>query len=235
MEEDNYKMLVKYLTDLSMPPEYDGIQTRKLKAQARYFFVQEGILYRKTKSETLSPLQVVQRRKVKLILDAIHESTIGGHMDLNRGDSRDPFMLFEIPGEDWDRKLDHFCRKLLELNTQKKSNAQILEAYYQMGTILAEKEWNDATKKKLNFYFWIEKRKSVWKISKRVYQLFNARGEEYLYLVEHINITILEKMYDEDFTDRLLPEAQIRRQDELYYSLDDSQELISPSKELCYD
>ncbi|RIB15909.1 hypothetical protein C2G38_2318114 [Gigaspora rosea] len=95
--------------------------------------------------------------------------------DLNRGDSRDPFMSFEIPGEDWDRKLDHSCRKLLELNIQKKSNAQILEAYYQKGTILAEKEWNDATKKKLNSYFRMEKRKSVWKISKRVYQLFNAR------------------------------------------------------------
>ncbi|CAG8838337.1 35730_t:CDS:2, partial [Gigaspora margarita] len=46
------------------------------------------------------------------------------------------------------------------------------------------------------------KGKAVWRISKRVYQLFSTRGEEYLYIVEHISITVLEKMYDEDFSDR---------------------------------
>ncbi|CAG8802415.1 27808_t:CDS:2 [Gigaspora margarita] len=93
------------------------------------------------------------------------------------------------------------------------------QIYYQMGMVLTEKEWNDTTRKKLNSYFRTEKRKSIWKILKRVYQLFTARGEEYLYLVEHINITILEKMYNEDFSDRLLPEAWARRQEELYWKI----------------
>ncbi|CAG8840280.1 4649_t:CDS:2 [Gigaspora margarita] len=53
MEEDNYNILVKYLTDLSVSSEYNGIQARKLKAQARYFLVREGILYQRTKKETL--------------------------------------------------------------------------------------------------------------------------------------------------------------------------------------
>ncbi|RIB17382.1 hypothetical protein C2G38_2187382 [Gigaspora rosea] len=112
-----------------------------------------------TEEEVLEYVIILEKRTLS---GRIQENMSIYLQDLNRGDSRDPFMPFKIPGEDWDRKM--------------------------------------------------EKRKSMWKISKRVYQLFNARGEKYLYLVEHINITILEKMYDEDFTDRLLPDAWTRRQ-----------------------
>lgn len=75
-----------------------------------------------------------------------------------------------------------------------------------------------------------EKRKSIWKIFKRVYQLFTARGEECLHLAEHINIFILEKMYDEDFFDSILAEVQARKQEELYRSLNDLQKLIFSSE-----
>ncbi|CAG8556122.1 37540_t:CDS:2 [Gigaspora margarita] len=97
----------------------------------------------------------------KTLSRRIRESIFIYLQNLNCGNPKDPFIPFEIPGEDWDKKLDNSCQKLLELNTQKKLNALILEAYYQMGTILAEKEWNDATRKRLNSYFRTEKRKSV--------------------------------------------------------------------------
>ncbi|RIB25977.1 hypothetical protein C2G38_2164639 [Gigaspora rosea] len=63
--------------------------------------------------------------------------------------------------EQEDEKFANSYQKQLGLNAQKKSNAQTLEAYYQMGTILAEKEWNETTRRKLNSYFTPEKRKSI--------------------------------------------------------------------------
>ncbi|CAG8838467.1 24049_t:CDS:1, partial [Gigaspora margarita] len=92
-------------------------------------------------------------------------------------------------------------------------------AYYKLEALLAEKGWNNASRKKFNTYFLPEKRKAIWKILKRVHQLFVAREEGYLYIVEHINITILEKMYNEDFLDILLVKAHAQRQGELYHSL----------------
>ncbi|RIB20212.1 hypothetical protein C2G38_2179871 [Gigaspora rosea] len=103
--------------------------------------------------------------KKKTLSERIQENMPIYFQDLNRGDLEEPFISIEISGEDW-----------------------ILETYYQMGTILAEKEWNKIARKKLNSYFMPEKRKSIWKISKRVYQLFVARGEGYLRFVEHFDI-----------------------------------------------
>ncbi|RIB06394.1 hypothetical protein C2G38_2217234 [Gigaspora rosea] len=111
----------------------------------------------------------------------------------------------EGPGEDCDEKLTYACQEILDLNTQRKPNSQILEAYYKLGALLAEKGWNDASRKKFNI------------------------GEGYLYVVKHINITILEKIYDKDFLNKLLVEAWAQRQGELYCSLD-STELILLNK-----
>ncbi|CAG8445867.1 7862_t:CDS:2 [Scutellospora calospora] len=83
MEEENYQVLVKYLTELVVPSEYNKLQCRKLRAQARYFLVREGILYRRTKEELLKPLRVVQRNEVRIVLDAIHGNAIdqGSHFN----------------------------------------------------------------------------------------------------------------------------------------------------------
>ncbi|CAG8773202.1 23554_t:CDS:1, partial [Gigaspora margarita] len=75
-------------------------------------------------------------------------------------------------------------------------------------SVIAKKEWGETTKRKLRIYFSIGKRKIVAKMSKRVHQLFTTRGEWYMYLIEHITIFILEKMYEENFTNHLLKEAQ---------------------------
>ncbi|CAG8617514.1 17075_t:CDS:2, partial [Gigaspora margarita] len=42
-------------------------------------------------------------------------------------------------GEDWDEKLAYACQEIFNLNTQRKLNSQILEAYYKLGALLAKK------------------------------------------------------------------------------------------------
>ncbi|RIB26664.1 hypothetical protein C2G38_2162795 [Gigaspora rosea] len=128
--------------------------------------------------------------------------------DLNRGDPQEPILPFEVPGENWDEKLAYCCQAIIRLNPRLKTNAQVLETYYQLGSVMAEKEWGETAKKKLQTYFTMGKGKIVAKMSKRVHQLFTTRGEWYMYLVGHVTISILEKMYEEDFTDLLLKEAQ---------------------------
>lgn len=127
----------------------------------------------------------------KTMAEKIRENITTYLLDLDREEPRDFVLPPEVPGETWDEKLDRSCRDILSLNAQGKSNSQILEAYYQMGSVLTEKGWSDVSRKKFNPYFPQAKGKAVWRISKRVYQLFSTRGEEYLYVVEHINITVL--------------------------------------------
>ncbi|RIB03820.1 hypothetical protein C2G38_2224002 [Gigaspora rosea] len=121
--------------------------------------------------------------------------------DLNRGDPQEPILPFEVPGEDWDKRLAHCCQAIIRLNPRLKTNAQVLETYYQLGSVMAEKEWGETAKRKLRTYFSMGKGKIVAKMSKR-------------------------KMYEEDFTDHLLKKAQDQRRIEMDHILNDSQELI---------
>ncbi|CAG8765015.1 12229_t:CDS:10 [Gigaspora margarita] len=65
--------------------------------------------------------------------------------DLNQGELSNLVLPFKKPGEDWDEKLAYACQEILNLNTQRKLNSQILEAYYKLGAILAKKDWNNAS------------------------------------------------------------------------------------------
>ncbi|RIB02981.1 hypothetical protein C2G38_2049640 [Gigaspora rosea] len=153
----------------------------------------------------------------KTLAERIRESMFIYLQDLNRGNPKELILPLEIPGEDWKEKLTHYCQEIIDLNPRLKTNGQFLEAYYQLGSLMDEKEWSEAAKKKLRLHFSTGKGKIVTKMSKRAYQLFNARGEWYMYMLEHINISILEKMYEEYFTYLLLTEAQNRRSDEMSF------------------
>ncbi|RIB04429.1 hypothetical protein C2G38_2222438 [Gigaspora rosea] len=113
--------------------------------------------------------------------------------DLDCEEPTDFNLTPEVPAGSWDEKLTYVCQEILNLNIQGKLNTYILEAYYQVGSVLMEKRWSNVSRKKFNSYFSQAKGKAVWRIAKRVYQLFSARGEKYLYLVEHISITVLAK------------------------------------------
>ncbi|CAG8763976.1 17114_t:CDS:1, partial [Gigaspora margarita] len=58
----------------------------------------------------------------------------------------------------------------------KRSNNELLELYFQIGELLAEKGWCDTTSK-LSVHFSDSKGKLVGHIAKRVYLLFIARGQ----------------------------------------------------------
>ncbi|CAG8757741.1 1172_t:CDS:2, partial [Gigaspora rosea] len=64
----------------------------------------------------------------------------------------------------------------------------------------------------------------VWKIAKRVYLLFSTRRVWYMQQVQQISITILERIWEPDFSEVLLVEAR-RLRDEETHELLSSQEL----------
>ncbi|RIB13132.1 hypothetical protein C2G38_2198679 [Gigaspora rosea] len=71
-----------------------------------------------------------------------------GYSDLcSKGELDNLVLPPESPGEDWDKKLAYACQEILNLNTQRKLNSQILEVYYKLGALLAEKGWNDDSRK----------------------------------------------------------------------------------------
>ncbi|CAG8696158.1 227_t:CDS:2 [Gigaspora margarita] len=184
MEEETYQQLIQYFTELNILAKYNKEQIQKFKSQARHYITQEGILYRanicNTTKGNLSCIgSIAQKcywRTFRRKSDHSKGQNLSAYLqDLNRRELGNLVLLFESPGEDWDKKLAYACQEILNLNTQRKPNSQILEAYYKLGALLAKK------------------------------------GEGYLYVVEHINITILEKMYNEDFLDILLVEAHAQR------------------------
>ncbi|CAG8819257.1 22130_t:CDS:10, partial [Gigaspora margarita] len=234
-------------------------------SQAQYYMTQEEILYRANTHDSLNPLKVIQQKKVRVVLEALYKSAIGGHLgekqrgklttheplypikpaqifdkigidfvgplpktkksnkylivatefvtkwpevqalpnyylkesralarenikrsqgkqvvehntqyqlqsfiikdkvshyirarqncnsrselqnlpvylqDLNQEELDNLVLPLKGPEEDWDKKLAYACQKILNLNTQRKLNSQILEAYYKLGALLAEK------------------------------------------------------------------------------------------------
>ncbi|CAG8854516.1 26638_t:CDS:2, partial [Gigaspora margarita] len=83
---------------------------------------------------------------------------------------------------------------------------EISELYFQIGELLAKKGWCDTTIK-LNVHFSDSKGKLVGRIAKRVYLLFNARGQSNIQSVQAINISVLEHIAEKDF-ESLLVEAK---------------------------
>ncbi|RIB12574.1 hypothetical protein C2G38_2041713 [Gigaspora rosea] len=53
MEKETYQHLVKYLSELVVPLEFDHTRIRKLKSQARNYIVHEGILYKKKNNNNI--------------------------------------------------------------------------------------------------------------------------------------------------------------------------------------
>ncbi|CAG8722070.1 982_t:CDS:2, partial [Cetraspora pellucida] len=167
----------------------------------------------KTADQEISEYILASKKKMQA--EKIRENIYKYLLDLNHENPLNPIMLLETPGEKWNERLANVSWKIFEMNLRIKLNGYILEVYYRMESILAEKRWNEAAKRELRSYFKAGRSHMVLKISKRVYQLFVTHGEWHILMVEHINISILEKMYDEDFIDRLLVEACTQRKEEI--------------------
>lgn len=77
----NYKNLVRYLEHIEVPKEFTIKELRRLKAQAQYFLVREGILYRKNNQDPDSPLRVLKKEQTEIIIRAMHENLVSGHLN----------------------------------------------------------------------------------------------------------------------------------------------------------
>ncbi|CAG8672754.1 4842_t:CDS:2, partial [Ambispora leptoticha] len=65
---------------MEIPEEFDKEQARKLRMQASQYIVRGGVLYRKNKQVPNQPLRVLQRSQVPLILQAMHDDPVAGHL-----------------------------------------------------------------------------------------------------------------------------------------------------------
>src|SRR5438105_11548791 len=79
MELENYNNLVKYLTDLTQLNNLNKTQLSKLKHQASFYIIREGMLYRKGRKEGESPIRVVKIMEVEIILYNMHSDPLAGY------------------------------------------------------------------------------------------------------------------------------------------------------------
>ncbi|CAG8839148.1 43762_t:CDS:2, partial [Gigaspora margarita] len=102
-----------------------------------------------------------------------------------RHDQQHPLQSFEI-----EEKLDNVCEEIEAINPQIQSNAHVLEVYYKLGDLMAERDWNKEVRKVL----------CQW--------LTDSKGGL------QITITVLERMWESDFSGVILVEARRLRDEE---------------------
>ncbi|RIB28100.1 hypothetical protein C2G38_2158852 [Gigaspora rosea] len=140
--------------------------------------------------------KTVDKSKKRNKAQQIHENMPLYLQDLDQGSNMELIMPIETTSRKWEEKLDNICREIKTLNTQVQSNAHVLE---------------------------LERRVSI-EDRKRVYLLFSTRRAWYMQQVQQISITVLERMWESDFSEVLLVEAR-RLRDEETRELLGSQEL----------
>ncbi|CAG8812179.1 33539_t:CDS:2, partial [Gigaspora margarita] len=123
----------------------------------------------------------------------IHDNLALYLNDLKQKEEIKILITSPVIGNNWEEKLTYLCNILKKL-------------YFQIGELLAEKGWYNTTSK-LSVHFLDSKGKLVGRIAKRVYLLFNARGQSNIQSIQAINILVLEHIAEKDF-ESLLVEAK---------------------------
>ena len=82
MDLDTYYQFLRYLSDSTVPEDYNDAQIRKLKHQTRNLFVKEGILYKKNLKTPQRPLRIVKPTEVETILFCMHSDPLSGHFNI---------------------------------------------------------------------------------------------------------------------------------------------------------
>lgn len=84
-----------------------------------------------------------------------------------------------------------------------------LEVFYYLGEVLTLRGWQKVDTQRINTLFSTTKSASDFKkTAKRTYELFIARGLANLYAVKYIRPYHLLKLKEEEFYDKLIPEAR---------------------------
>ncbi|CAG8785441.1 4836_t:CDS:1 [Gigaspora margarita] len=72
----------------------------------------------------------------------IHKNMALYLQDLNQNTEIEPIMPIETIGRTWEKKLDNVCEEIEAINPRIQSNAHVLEVYYKLGDLMAERGWN---------------------------------------------------------------------------------------------
>ncbi|CAG8835266.1 4836_t:CDS:2, partial [Cetraspora pellucida] len=117
----------------------------------------------------------------------IHDHLALYLQDLDHPMGTELAMPIKAAGETWSEKLSNMCSDVEDLNPRTLSTAEVLETYYKVGSLLFEK----------------------------VYMLFAVRGEWCMRQVQHISISVLERMLEGDFSGAMLAEAGRLREEKI--------------------
>jgi len=100
-----------------------------------------------------------------------------------------------------------------------------LETLYYLGDVLRSRGYRTDDKTLIRQTYDARNTRNLQKSSKRVFELFSARGLANLYTTDFIGPTHLVDLSEEDFYDRLLPYAQQLKLNETASMVESSQEL----------
>ncbi|CAG8835463.1 16645_t:CDS:1, partial [Gigaspora margarita] len=111
--------------------------------------------------------------------------------------------LEKVEGEDWKQQMDYLCIRiqLCRLNW-----VMLLQYYYLLREKLAMYNWNAYAKHEMMDRFATNKFKSAWRITHRVFSLYQTSGIHNLLISHYLSANALLVMTKEGFTS-LLEEA----------------------------
>lgn len=79
MDLDQYSHLVTYLETLVLPASLSPVEQLRLRRQSTYYFIRDGILYRKNQTSPDHPLRVITVKDVELVFHYFHTDSLAGH------------------------------------------------------------------------------------------------------------------------------------------------------------
>lgn len=105
-------------------------------------------------------------------------------------------------------RLHCLIKKLNKTQFRQKSATERLEIYYYLGEVLASRGWIRTDKRKLQEQFEKRTTKEIIRTARRIYELFEARGIAYLYVITYIRPTYIIQLKEEEFYGELIPFAR---------------------------
>ena len=83
MNLDQYQNLFNYLNSDVIPSDFTTYQRKQLTNQAKYFMIQNGLLYKKNKKTIDKPFRVIKWTEVDPILYMMHSHPTAGHLGID--------------------------------------------------------------------------------------------------------------------------------------------------------
>ena len=83
MNLDQYQNLYNYLDSNVIPSDFTTYQRKQLLNQAKYFMIQNGLLYKKNKKTINKLFRVIKWTEVDPILYMMHSHSTAGHLGID--------------------------------------------------------------------------------------------------------------------------------------------------------